>query len=332
MSFSPKTYMEALMAAGARVHKVVGNGYGDSSNWQRDKIFEVKKLMGLNPTSDLLVDFSGEGDQVAKMLMIGQWAEWGFNVFDLTDSLASALLLTESSVDACFPHLPFPAFLVRLPPNLIPMYIEQSGKETMDWVKYVWINLLRLDGQNVMKVEIGPHDPDKQTMFTSIYEDGFKGFHNHCEEVELNATDPECLLKIQPDSLMTLQSVTRLIGNFCSWMESIGGTSTQIPANQIKTPRKREADSPRMIQWIVGREVKLDPEMRQAAREQVIGRTKHAIKGWRLRASWITRGHTRLQACGKGYQEHKKIWIQPHWNLKEKAVQWAHIYKPSNNT
>lgn len=332
MTSSPKTYTEALMVAGIKVHNIVGDGYGDSSNWQADRLIELRRLMGLDLTGDLSIDFRGEGDEVAKMIMIGQWAEWGFNVFDLTDSLASALLLTESSSDASFPHLPFPAFLIRLPSGLIPMYVEQDGRETMEWVQYVWINLLCLDGQNVLKLEIGPHDHTKQTWFTSIYEEGFKGFYNHCEEVSLWVTDPENPHEMQEDGLMTLQAVTRLFGNFCSWLESIGGTSAQEPANQNRISRKREEEAPRMTQWIVGREVKLDPEMRQAAREQVIGRSKHAIKGWRQRASWITRGHTRLQACGKGYQEHKKIWIQPHWNLKEKSVQWAHIYKSSNGT
>lgn len=320
------------MVVGVKVRKIIGDGYGDSSNWQRDKLLELRKLMGMDlpVVVEAPVDFRGEGDEVAKMIMLGQWAEWGLNVFDLTDSLASALLLTDSSSDTRFPHLPFPAFLMRLPSGLIPMYIEQGGEETREWVQYVWINLLCLDRQNVLKLEIGPHDPAKQTYFTSIYEEGFKGFHAHCEEVSLNASEPGNLAKTQPDSLMTLQSVARLFGNFCSWMESIGGTAAQKPSNQNRTSRNREEEIPRMTQWIVGREVKLDPEMRQAAREQVIGRSKHAIKGWRLRASWITRGHTRLQACGKGHLEHKKIWIQPHWNLKEKAVQWSHIYKASN--
>lgn len=62
--------------------------------------------------------------------------------------------------------------------------------------------------------------------------------------------------------------------------------------------------------WTIGRAVKIDKEVREAATEVAAGGTKR--EGTKVR--FIVRGHFRNQACGVGRLDRKRIYIKPHWH------------------
>ncbi|GAG17597.1 unnamed protein product, partial [marine sediment metagenome] len=59
----------------------------------------------------------------------------------------------------------------------------------------------------------------------------------------------------------------------------------------------------------VGRSIKVnkDPGGLGEVRDKVVN-----VEGWHYNYRFWVRGHFRNQACGKGRQDHKLLWIQPH--------------------
>lgn len=64
--------------------------------------------------------------------------------------------------------------------------------------------------------------------------------------------------------------------------------------------------------YVIGRKVEID--CRPSLREYLAGarRAPSALR-------WLVRGHWRNQAVGAGRQQHKLLWIEPHWKGKDGA-------------
>src|SRR3990172_5683540 len=52
----------------------------------------------------------------------GRWAQYGFNVFDLTPDFAASLLLTDPPPTEGELKLPFPCFFIKLPEGVVPLF------------------------------------------------------------------------------------------------------------------------------------------------------------------------------------------------------------------
>jgi hypothetical protein len=83
---------------------------------------------------------------------------------------------------------------------------------------------------------------------------------------------------------------------------------------------KRDA-SPSPKHWDMGRTIRLDPRLVQAARS---GSREIAL---RLKQRHIVRGHYRNQAHGIRRAERKKIWISCFWKGPEEGAALVHTYK-----
>src|SRR6185436_18019968 len=66
------------------------------------------------------------------------WAKYGYNLYDVTDSLAAALLMTDPPplTEENF-QLPFPAFAIRVPDGYLPYYFRLKGQV---WSNLVWVH------------------------------------------------------------------------------------------------------------------------------------------------------------------------------------------------
>jgi hypothetical protein len=74
----------------------------------------------------------------------------------------------------------------------------------------------------------------------------------------------------------------------------------------------------------VGNEVKLDRQLRDAARDFCVSGTRP--QGWTLAKRFVVRGHWKQQACGPEHSERKLIFIKPYWKGPPDAPVLARTY------
>lgn len=118
------------------------------------------------------------------------------------------------------------------------------------------------------------------------------------------------------------EAASRLVVNLCLYIAGLradGQWSPRPPKTQ------RDGADPSATTYVVGREIKLSPQVRESARawcEQ--GRNKAA---WRVRSRSMVRGHWRNQAHGQGMLLRRKKWILPHWRGPEGGPELARMYR-----
>lgn len=277
-----------------------------------------------------------------------QWRKYGYNVFDVTDSLLAGLLLTTPTDEPGFPRFPYPSFIVRISPGFIPTRDDagDGGEERSSWVTHILVN-------GFQEIEAGAGDaiwlttsassPDFRDIIDELFAFSFKSPADYLKEDDerwarleeavdkLNGFDyvpAECKMNPSRRKIADLTQRTsfRVVANLCSWIESIGGMAGRRPSNAIL--RSANRNKIHAAQWVVGREVKLEPEMITVAKEHILGlNPRTAIKGCHLRTRFPIRGHIRHQACGKNRTERKVIWIKPHFHGPAGGDVLAHVYR-----
>ena len=79
--------------------------------------------------------------------------------------------------------------------------------------------------------------------------------------------------------------------------------------------------------WLVGNEIKLPKEIREAAR--TAARTGEGRRPWHVSARFIVRGHFRDQPYGPGHSLRRKQWISPFWKGGDAPTVLARQYAVS---
>jgi hypothetical protein len=245
---------------------------------------------------------------------LGTWAQYGFNVFELTHGLSAGLLLTDpGEYDHEQFKLPFPALLIRIPPGTIPVW--GVGQE-MVWAASIWTYLYEdTEGDPSIRV----------TLRTNVGTDLW--FRRKLKALYLD-TRPFCPL-ISPGASMAKEDdisfdrAIRILRNLASWLQSTGGMEKR--STQSRPPRKKGEPEPVSANtWVLGKEVKLSRELREAATEIAQGSKR---EGWELRVRYIVRGHWRNQAHGPNRSLRRQQWIEPFWKGPEDGQQWSHLYQ-----
>jgi hypothetical protein len=266
-----------------------------------------------------------------------QWYKSGLNVFDITDSLLAGLLLTTPSDEPGFPRFPFPSFVIRIPPGFVPMtmrgpYVE--SEKTM-WLTQILVNhfdsVLPGSGETMgISVSVGGDSDLPSDTTEQIPLDAYKNTADFLKEDEARwdhlAASSDAPI-YHSNTNLTLRAAIRIVANLCSWLESIGGMASQKPSNVLlnKMGNKKKLH---ITQWIVGREVKLEPDLLKSAKEHILGLdSRRSPAGWHLTARFPVRGHMRRQPCGKNWSERKMIWIKPFFHGPQGGDVMAHIYK-----
>jgi hypothetical protein len=271
-----------------------------------------------------------------------QWAKCGLNTFDPTDSLSAGLMMTTPSTEPGFPHLPYSSFFVRVPPRYLPLWNSEDHEEPDRWIEGLLVNLTHLAGQYgpCLRIEAVSTSSEKSenVLILKIMESNVESPARFIELVDTltderltedgaRGIDPS----IPEKDIASKMLAFKFISNLCSWLESIGGLGNRIPSNKQGKTSKKELDltaEPRIVQWILGQEVKLSAELLASARESIATiRKKKPVGGWKLKSLHTVRGHIRHQAYGPKHSERKVIWIKPFTQGPRGGDVIAHIYK-----
>lgn len=267
-------------------------------------------------------------DNTHALHCLGRWAEFGFNVFDLSADLAAAFLLTDPAPTEGELKLPFPAFFIRLPPGIVPVFIH--GQQ--HWAEGIWCHRFVADhqkeGDNVhffrwsiewksvsLWTDRSPFTLDEaaEGTYQQIWDD-----------------DPPFV----PEDAISMDRALRIIKNLISWLDATGGLTKHTKPQPPHIKRKASKERQRELKegswphvWMFGRDVKLRPELRRMAQEFALSQSeKHKRPGWKLRSRLVVRGHWKWQPYGEGNQQRKRLFVQPYWRGPEGAAAWAHIY------
>jgi hypothetical protein len=295
---------------------------------------EVIEMMG-KPVNDQSMN-EMLTEQALNVHMATQWAAEGLNVFEVTAGLGAALMLTEPTKKFEL-RLPFNTFMLALPEGIIPVYNPKL--QTIHWAQRIFVHhyhsrqynsqMLYWAASTAMGItEIGGGITawNRQPM-SHLEELDNEDYLMHSAESIINDAK-----LISDNDILTHKAGLRLIRNFCSWLQSTGGLGKHQPTNHkaVKAARRsvNERGQPVFPVWIMGHEVKLPRELREAATDAVLAKTSKPRKGWHVRVAHVVRGHMKHQAFGAGHAERKTIWVQPYWRNLEAEVAWAHIYEP----
>jgi len=96
----------------------------------------------------------------------------------------------------------------------------------------------------------------------------------------------------------------------------------RVYKHKTKTAAQRKlAFAPQPRVWLVGKDVKIRPELLEAARSG--GTTRAAFE---IHSRFVVRGHWRNQPHGPAHQLRRRQWIQPHWKGPEAGPQLVRAY------
>jgi len=270
-----------------------------------------------------------EAEAGEKALFQARWAGFGWPMLSLTESLCSSLLLTDcSAVDPRAFQLPFPCFAVELPWPRTPFMNDRGG------VKWLFVHRFRSHTE-VGQKQLDALDPDNElelfeamkttetadTLMVRLMTPGWG--------TSLLATRlwPDHLLvpsgkawgDREPDPMVTphdellVNGALALVANLCLYVAATKACVPRDQKNKAASSKNRTEDLPPPDRWVLGREIKLAPEIRDMARMIGAVNTEAARKPWKLAARYVVRGHWRNQACGVGMLDHKLRWIEPYW-------------------
>lgn len=267
-------------------------------------------------------------EQMHSLHMIGRWAHFGFNVFDLSPDLAAGFLLTEPAPVEDEIRFPFPCFFIRLPEGIVPVFAH--GKQ--DWAEGIWVHRF-----------VGLHREVGKTTFVrwiaakgslAVWKDRFPANLDEPTDESMFNLVMEGDPPVVPEDQITTDKALRIVKNLVSWLDATGGLEAQSkpqpPALKRKASRERREEHEKGIWpriWLLGQNVKLQSELKRMAREIALGQSRHAVEGWKVRVKHIVRGHWKNQPYGEGRGLRKRIWIEPYWRGPDGAAAWAHLYE-----
>lgn len=240
------------------------------------------------------------------------WARAGMNEIQISEGLATALLLTEvPELDQGELHLPFNAFVMRLPQGLIPFFVPDSDEQ--QWAQLAWV--FRYG------TKFGPR-------IRWIVDWNGLAVVRDTEEDFLTLKDAGD--EIAEQDQIALDAVFRLVRNFMLWLSDRGGLRKEDRPSVPKAmyEKRKHSNETWPTSWLLGQEVVLEKELKKAAVEMLLGRSKrHRVDGWEIRTRFTVRGHWRNQSHGPRSTLRRRQWIMPFWKGPEKGEAFAHIYK-----
>ena len=291
-----------------------------------------RHAMSISPAEGLQVE--------AQFHWMTRWGQMGCPTFEVTHSLAAALVLTEChGVRAEDVRWPFPAFLVSLPPDN-PITVNIPGMAARQPAQHILFHAYRQTktGRQMLSFDrSAPYPKFHQHILDYIqgapteavtrlvartkqdiaihrlYSDLTPGMSVDSwvfgtEAKSPDWTDSPLAATFDEKDGRALQMAHRLVANLCVYLDAC---RDDVCASQGGMPRRGDRRPPPTQHWVVGRAVKLPPKLRDAAR--LLAESGENKVGWRVRCRFVVRGHWRMQACGHGRHERRRIWIQPFW-------------------
>lgn len=243
------------------------------------------------------------------------WAQLGFPVFNLTLDFFRALLVTDFGDAGDEPvRLPFPAFVVRCPEQLVAgtrhLFVYPVDHKSTDFTAVH-------EGPTRMTLEADPAAPARplDKRHRQAYTQWPHGTSLHAllkgkaapieatSEVEATATR-EMGTTIDPSETALAR---RVLGNLLLYINANGGLPPEKRLGPTVSVEREHNTEPR---FRVGRPVKLGPQLRAALAYENRGSTEPR---WKLAQRFVVRGHYKRQPHGPGRSLRKTIWVMPFW-------------------
>lgn len=265
---------------------------------------------------------------LAENLFIGahmpvMWAEWGFPTFSLTHSLTAALLLTEPPpYDEEHFRLPFPTFAIVIPEGFLPFWWgrENNEKHSASLITYhEWDAILSDDAAAQISIYSSEYTLYRRRPKRELC-DGSSD-----KDVALRAFDDDPPLTEHDD--VTIAAALRILQNTVAWLTSSGIPEAEGAQRKKKTVASASAPGP--TTYVLGRDVKLSPELRRMAVEKALGASSASVPGWKLRMRHVVMGHFWPKDPAQIPKRGKRRWVMPYWRGPEGHEAWAHVYNVS---
>jgi hypothetical protein len=217
-------------------------------------------------------------------------------------------------------ELPFPVFAIRLPEGFLPYW---AGGEQR-WAQLIFVHQFTvLNGDRVGQITASCDGSQlfRRRPWADLADDG--------EDQNLLALEDDDALT--DNDATTMRFAVRIVRNLVAWLDS-GHEATRkggAGAGARKGAKAPRNDSTPMSPavWELGHGVKLGRELRQMATELVLGRSKDAAPGWRVRMRHVVMGHWKIQPIGAGRTERKRIHVAAYWRGPEGGAAWSHLYE-----
>jgi hypothetical protein len=256
------------------------------------------------------------------------WAELGFPVLALTHDFYRAIAVTDfGEVGDESMHMPFPAFVVRLPESL-------RGKDTATPLFVYPVPTKRVpmsDGRpplycdeknralqpeeitfDVVRMTLTP-EPDENALKRGSYTQWTNGVpYNIFLTGKVESIDERDPLEARVTSALgqsfdpeLTKRSRRVLANTLLYINSNGGLPPQKKIGADVPVEREHNTEPR---FRVGRPIKLGTRLKEAIKGGLGGGTS-----WKLDSRFVVRGHWRNQAYGPEHSLRRKQWIEPYW-------------------
>lgn len=275
-------------------------------------------------------------DGVARLLMLADWAEYGFPVVQVGHKLCASLLVTRvtSGVLAEL-KLPFPVFEIELPTKTFyTETVEESGREMHELAFALCGTFL---GPFVPTTEEARTPSTVQevrqcfavlasaatcTLWSVRHTIADLGDFQRFDDADIENMRIEELrnlahaLETTDVDERNIAMLARLFANVCLFMTESGMSKRIGKAHGTPTP----AASPRTLRRCPppqARVFQLTTPVRHDFREVVVdylrgGGTPPSVQG-------VVAGHHKMQAIGQGRTGRKRIYVEPYWRGPEDA-------------
>lgn len=266
-------------------------------------------------------------DLLLRQYVLYLWLGQGLPVFAPTHSLLAALSLTDpAGVRINELHMPFKTFAVQIPPHFWQTSYQGQSTDVRTLIMSTYISaqhnvpvlyIQLFGGATSLFSIINLEDPERE--LGDVIDEG-TNTDVRKSVFSVDRTDADRALS---------RAAWFFAVNLCLYVaehgrgEKLGGHSTKQARRRAPVGGSSQRGKP--IVWTLGREVKLDSETLESARQFASDAHEDRAK-WRLRSRFTVRGHWRNQAYGSRRELRKRIWIQPFWKGPEEGERIAHLY------
>ena len=274
------------------------------------------------------------------------WAN-GSQTFVFSQALASKLMLTDvGHLRLEDFRLPFPAFVLQVPPGMGLLVNNETGEHDIDSILVV--DGISSDRNSVRKIEFvftGMENEksvglgDDAIVYSNVWDLGEGTLLEDSLNMDVSGVeDREEIVRFSGQS--GAQGLRNLLRWACAMIlyitdfpeDAIKKNNPEIDRIKSKLPSlkgKAKKNAKRRLRalqnettpYLVGTNVRIDPRLEKAASQ--------AGKGFGVSpsvASYV-RGHRKMQAYGVGRTKRKPIWIDPYWRNLDQEVSSVKTYK-----
>jgi hypothetical protein len=267
-----------------------------------------------------------------------RWIRHGLPVFQLSADILAALLLTDpTNVEPEDVRAPFPTFAITVPAGFWRL-TDDHGHEadaTTVWV-HAYDSILKSVATTVTdRTVVGTlRYPHLKLLNLSLCAGDLRLYERR-DAIGPATVIGDWLNRDAPDVERPLfdlhetdtekgyrRTLRRLYVNLCLYLTE-HRARRQPRKEPSKKQRRRGTPVPTPEIYIVGPEIKVQPELVGAAKAWV-GACRKDRGPWRVQKRFCVRGHYRNQAHGPGRALRTRIWVAPFW--KGTGPRLSHLY------